>query len=439
MKKLLLLLTLAFNITINAQDDKTVILTVSGQGKTQDEAKQKALRSAIEQAFGTFISSKTEILNDNLVKDEIVSVTNGNIQKYDVLSETVLPNGGYATTLKAIVSVSKLTSFCESKGVEVEFKGSTFAMNIKLQKLNEEAENSAIINLCKVSNEILSKSIDYSLKVSEPVSYKGLSSYDQLPPDLYLINFDVDCKSNQNYDIYEKYFWKTISSVAMGEEDVLSYKKINKPIYYVVKYTGQRPTAQDSLPLRSLISMLAIKKFFLKANNYLLNFRIISEIDTIYVKRCCRSWGQNTSNTEIAGGSRYEDEKWSLNFQQGFPASATLRRQCMAYSKTVITGKSPYKECQTTSGSSYQELLLKKLGQNEQLDFLFNDKNIYFENSDHNTNDYFRGEYNSAENQIFIYYQPGQYSFTQKYRHILPLSKLEKISKYVVQPWENKE
>jgi hypothetical protein len=66
MKQLLFLLTLAFTFTANAQDDKTLTLVVSGQGKTQDEAKQVALRSTIEQAFGTFISSKTKILNDNL-------------------------------------------------------------------------------------------------------------------------------------------------------------------------------------------------------------------------------------------------------------------------------------------------------------------------------------------------------------------------------------
>jgi hypothetical protein len=76
MKKLLLLLTFVFTISAYAQVDKTVTLVVSGQGKTQDEARQVALRSAIEQAFGAFISSKTEILNDNLVKDEIVSVAN---------------------------------------------------------------------------------------------------------------------------------------------------------------------------------------------------------------------------------------------------------------------------------------------------------------------------------------------------------------------------
>ena len=156
MKKLILILSLIINLSAFSQDEKTVTLVVSGQGKTQDEAKQNALRSAIEQAFGTFISSKTEILNDNLVKDEIVSIANGNIQKFDIISEVQIPDGGYATTLKATVSVTKLTSFVESKGVEVEFKGSLFGANLRQQKLNEEAEYKAILNLCETSNEILS-------------------------------------------------------------------------------------------------------------------------------------------------------------------------------------------------------------------------------------------------------------------------------------------
>lgn len=56
-------------LVCNAKDEKTLNLTVSGQGKTQDEARQMALRNAIEQAVGTIISSKTEIFNDNLIKD----------------------------------------------------------------------------------------------------------------------------------------------------------------------------------------------------------------------------------------------------------------------------------------------------------------------------------------------------------------------------------
>jgi hypothetical protein len=137
MQKLFFSLLFVLTINLYAQDDKTVTLVVSGQGETQEQAKQNALRSAIEQAFGTFISSKTEILNDNFVKDEIVSVSNGNIQNFDIISELQIPKGGYAMTLKATVSVTKLTSFVERKGIAIEFKGSLFAFNINLQKINE--------------------------------------------------------------------------------------------------------------------------------------------------------------------------------------------------------------------------------------------------------------------------------------------------------------
>ena len=150
---LLIICAFAFFTTANAQDEsKNVTITVSGSGKTQDEAKQNALRSAIEQAFGAFISSNTEILNDELVKDEIVSISNGNIQKFEVISEVQIPDGGYATSLKATVSVTKLTSFVEANGGGIEFKGTIFGANIRQQKMNEEGEYKSVINLCEFQN-----------------------------------------------------------------------------------------------------------------------------------------------------------------------------------------------------------------------------------------------------------------------------------------------
>ena len=169
MKNLILILALIINFSAFSQDDKTVTLVVSGQGKTQDEAKQNALRSAIEQAFGTFISSKTEILNDNLVKDEIVSINNGNIQKFDIISEVQIPDGGYATTLKATVSVTKLTSFVENKGVIVEFKGGLFAENIKLQNLYEKNELKTVDNILNVFTSLLNQAFEIKLKSNNPI------------------------------------------------------------------------------------------------------------------------------------------------------------------------------------------------------------------------------------------------------------------------------
>lgn len=268
MKQLILIISLVLNFNAYSQDDKTVTLVVSGQGKTQEEAKQNALRSAIEQAFGTFISSKTEILNDNLVKDEIVSISNGNIQKFDIISEVQIPDGGYATTLKATVSVTKLTSFVESKGVEVEFKGSLFGANLRQQKLNEEAEYKAILNLCKTSNEILSKSLDYSIKVGQPAKTTDKNNY--------YMRWDIEITPNLNFDKFSDFFSTNLKSIAMSDNEIDEYKKINKDIYglHMKKW----------FYFRSSKTATAIQNLFLKSNQYIHNFQIITNLDTFYIK-----------------------------------------------------------------------------------------------------------------------------------------------------------
>jgi hypothetical protein len=221
MKKILLVLFFLTNLGVNAQEDKTVTLTVSGTGKTIEEAKTNALRSAIEQAFGAFVSSKTEILNDNLVKDEIVSVSNGNIQKFEIVSQVEIPNSGYAMTLNATVSISKLTSFAQSKGVSIEVKGGLFAANIIQQELNEKAELISLQNILNTSNELLKKSFDYSIETKgNPTLNNG--KYD--------IRLKVIVKLNKNFYQFRKYFINSLSGLSMSESEITNYEEIKKPI-----------------------------------------------------------------------------------------------------------------------------------------------------------------------------------------------------------------
>jgi hypothetical protein len=262
-KKIFLILLLIGNIII-AQEDKTVTLTVSGTGKTIEEAKTNALRSAIEQAFGAFISSKTEILNDNLVKDEIVSVANGNVQKYDIVSQVEIPNNGYAITLSATVSILKLISFAESKGVEVEFKGGMFAQNIKLQKLNEQSEEKAIKNLNEAFIQLLEISFDYDLTTSEPILVQGQS-------DIYKINFNVKLLSNKNYNNFIDYFKETLSKVQANEEEVSNILKVGKPIYTLV-------VDSKEYKFRSINSFHYLDKFFVSTQLLASSFKIYSEL-----------------------------------------------------------------------------------------------------------------------------------------------------------------
>ena len=148
MKRILLIIAcLATALFAHAQNNE-VTLVVSGEGANKTDATAMALRSAIEQAYGTFVSANTEILNDEIVRDEIATVASGNIKSYKEIS-SVQTSEGYNVTVQAVVSIGKLIEYSKSQGSSAEFAGQTFAMNIKMRKLNKENEARALENLLK--------------------------------------------------------------------------------------------------------------------------------------------------------------------------------------------------------------------------------------------------------------------------------------------------
>lgn len=229
MKKytLLALCFVFFGSQFAQTSEKTVLLTVSGQGSSLDNARQSALRTAIEQAFGTFISAKTEILNDEMVSDQITSVSAGNIQSFEILNEAQLPNNNWAVTLKALVSVDKLTSFVQSRGVEVLIKGGLFSLNIRQQLLNEKGEINAICELIGVLHEPMQTAFDYTINNGEPKSLDDESKN-------WIIPIEVMTVANGNLDICMDYLQKTLSSIALTPSEVESYKNLNKKTFPVV-------------------------------------------------------------------------------------------------------------------------------------------------------------------------------------------------------------
>jgi hypothetical protein len=267
------------NVQIENNDsssDKTIKLTVSGTGKTLEDAKTNALRSAIEQAFGAFISSKTEILNDNLVKDEIVSISNGNIQKYDLVSQVEVPGLGYSITLNATVSISKLTSFAQSKGVSVEVKGGLFAANIIQKELNEKAELISLQNILNTSNELLRKSFDYSIDIN--------GSPKLTENKKYRIPLKVKILINNNYTEFEKYIIKSLCGLSMSNSDVINYKEINKPFFLIAlrnPYELKNNTNYSGIYLRNRESIDLLNKFLTEFRNKIFEFEISCNINKI--------------------------------------------------------------------------------------------------------------------------------------------------------------
>ena len=201
-----------------------VNLTVSGTGSTKDEAIKSALRSGIEQTFGTFVSSNTEILNDDLIKDEIVSVNSGTIKNYKELNSCQLPSGLFSVTLKATISIGELVKFSESKGSHAELSGSTFAYNIKMRELNTISEKKAIENLTR-QIIILGNSIyDKELILKEP----------KLANTGYEIPMTINFHGNINLNNTIAMIFSTLSSLSLSESEVSMYKANNMTFYECV-------------------------------------------------------------------------------------------------------------------------------------------------------------------------------------------------------------
>lgn len=187
-----------------ADDDLEVI--ASGDGTTKEQATLSALRSALEQTYGTFVSSNTQILNDELVKDEIVSISTGNVKHFEYLSESEI-NGKNFVTLKAIVSIGHLVSYAKSKGSSAELAGATFAMNVRMARFRDENVFKAINNLEDKAFEILPYCFNFEMKGNLEPKENRKGNYDVI--------FDVVISFNSNAQ-YLQEIW---------EQEITLYKQ----------------------------------------------------------------------------------------------------------------------------------------------------------------------------------------------------------------------
>lgn len=270
-----LLILTVLSISVFAQtDNKDVSITSSGSGKTLEEAKQAALRSATEQAFGAFISTKTEMFNDQIVADQFSSVSSGNIKSYEVLNEDQLPDGRWGVTLKTIVSIDKLTSFVEAKGITVEMKGGLFALNIKQQLLNEEGELNTINELIGILHESLQLSFDYTLKSSNPKSLDAESKNWEIP-------LEITAKSNKNIDFCANYLAKTLTALSLKKDELESYNSLKKEIFTIsINHNGN----SKIIHLRKQGSIDALNSLTRNWEFYIRNFAVNSGTELLIGK-----------------------------------------------------------------------------------------------------------------------------------------------------------
>lgn len=216
MKKVFLLLSFFMSsFAIFAQGVDEVTLVVSGEAATKNDATTAALRSAIEQAYGVFVSANTEILNDELVKDEIVTVSSGNVKSYKELGCAMTADSSlYMVSLEAVVSVKQLAQYAASKGASCELAGATFVQNVKLKELNNKNREIAYENMFKQLEAIAPTIYDYEIVVSEPTQVYGGAE----------IGITVKALFNKNFYEFFKIIESTTSSLGKSSSFYIDYQ-----------------------------------------------------------------------------------------------------------------------------------------------------------------------------------------------------------------------
>ena len=275
MRKLILLPIFIFSTVLAmAQTVDDVTLVVSGDGATKEAATHVALRSAIEQAYGVFVSANTEILNDELVKDEIATVASGNVKSYTELSATVLPNGNHLVSLQATVSTKSLATYAQSKGASCEFAGATFGANLKMVELNQKNTKIAFENLVKQLESFKPFVYDMyerKLEVSQP-NAEG---------EMY---FKVSLFTTEIWWDYQEMILSTLNALNMSSGELQNLTQLRVKYYTYPSYINTidgydtylgRPTGSSKsvtynfyspLPYMHEIPVLARSAFYIEDN-----------------------------------------------------------------------------------------------------------------------------------------------------------------------------
>jgi hypothetical protein len=123
-----------------------VSIITSGEAITSELAVNSALRKAIESVLGAFISSKTIIANDSLLSDDFVSISSGNINSFEIISETK-QGDLFRVVVSSVVSPEKIALKASTiTGTTFELSGGLYYQNILKEEFYKKQELTALQN-----------------------------------------------------------------------------------------------------------------------------------------------------------------------------------------------------------------------------------------------------------------------------------------------------
>ena len=205
-----------------------VLVKSCGTGKNKQEATLSALRFALADAYGTYISSRSSINTEDLFTDETVMITNGYIKSY---KEIEYNESTKIIKLNVIVSVDKLNKYVNNHGSSVSINGSSLIANNEVTGSNNESVHISFNHILEKLTDISTKCYNYKLDVDEPVIYGNK----------VILNISIKCTDNiiqQNtfQNVYDKALSDAYKHYDMSNEYVkFQINKFNEAVNTITR------------------------------------------------------------------------------------------------------------------------------------------------------------------------------------------------------------
>ena len=241
-----------FLISFSLLGKTNIEIITTGTGATLDEAKNNALRSALEQVSGFYFSAHTELINNVIEENEIKSITQGTIVSFKILSKTNL-DGLFYLTIKSKISPQNFTKFInERSSTSISIDGESFVSNVQQNKLNFEAEKAVLDQLNEICNKEMVKFYTFKLKSKEPI-VRG---------DNVILTVEIDLRLKQKFKHFRKWILSTIREIGIKKNQIKQIEKYGLSAadfnYYRLMYF---PLIEKYPETKSIVTRNDLRKF----------------------------------------------------------------------------------------------------------------------------------------------------------------------------------
>lgn len=156
------LMVCALSLPAMGQAD-VVEVTVTGEGMSEDSARNDALRKALEQGGATEISSHSNVENFQLIRDSVYARADGIVKDYKILEQGDAAGGTKFCKIKAKVSKSAIAStWGEVQNVLDQIGRPVIAVCI-LERIDGIIQDSSILE-SQIENKLLAAGFDLKVR-----------------------------------------------------------------------------------------------------------------------------------------------------------------------------------------------------------------------------------------------------------------------------------